>query len=176
VIVKENGSLWIYASACTREHGNILPGIGSITAYSLRRDGFVFLESTGGAGVVGTRAVYWKGGEAMLNIQSQGGEARVQVMDAGRRIQRHPNRYKTSALEGYTFADCEPFAGDDTSWTPVWKNGKRLEHLSGRAIRLEVRLDSARLFAIRGDLVVLTGRRYRRFLEDGTAPEPRTGF
>ena len=57
MVPQEDGSLWFYASACTMEHGNLPAGdTGSLVAYSMRRDGFIYLESTGGRGTVGTRA------------------------------------------------------------------------------------------------------------------------
>jgi len=165
MIKREDGSLLIYASACTHEHGYIPPGSGSLLAYQLRRDGFVYLESSGGVGTIGTRALYWRGGEAALNIQSQGGEARVQVTDP-----------TGASLEGYSFGDCEPFSGDDTAWQPVWKDDKTLQALSSTAIRLEVELKSARLFAMRGNFVPLIGRQYREFKEKGIVPKARIGF
>jgi hypothetical protein len=177
MIPKEDGSLWFYASACTLEHGNVPKGdTSSLIAYSMRRDGFVYLESTGGRGTIGTRALYWSGGEAQLNVESQGGEVRVQVCDPGRRVGENPTRSATSPLEGYTFADCEPFSGDDATWTPTWRNGKTLSQLAGKALRLEVQLDSARLYAIRGDFVQMQGRQSRTFSQDNVIPEPRPGF
>ena len=177
MIPKEDGSLWFYASACTMEHGNVPAGdAGSITAYSMRRDGFVYLESTGGRGTIGTRAMYWGGGEAQLNVQAQGGEVRAQVCDQGRMVGQNPTRSATDPLEGYTFDDCEPFSGDDTAWTPTWKNGKTLSQMAGQALRLEVQLDSSRLYAIRGDFVPMLGRQRGAFERDGEVPEPRPGF
>ena len=149
---------------------------GSIIAYSMRRDGFVYLESAGGSGVVGTRALYLRGGEVEFNVQSQGGYVRAQVCDTGRRTGENPSRYATSPLPGYTFDECEPFSGDDTAWTPRWKDGKSLADLAGQAVRLEVRLNSARLYAIRGDIIPISTRQHRAFTSDGVAPQRRIGF
>jgi hypothetical protein len=176
-VTEDDGSLRIYASACTLEHGNTPAGdTGSIIAYSLRRDGFVYMESTGGNGVVGTRALYLRGGEVELNVQAQGGDVRVQVCDAGQRTGENPTRSATSPLPGYTFAECEPFSGDDTSWTPRWRDGKSLSDLAGTSVRLEVQLNSARLYAIRGDFVQMSNRQNRAFTSDGAIPEPRPGL
>ena len=177
MVPQEDGSLRLYASACTLEHGNVQAGdAGSLLAYSMRRDGFMYLESTGGRGTVGARALYWRGGEAQLNVQAQGGEVRAQLCDAGRNLGDAPLRSVTSPLEGYTFDDCEPFSGDDTAWTPTWKSGKTLSQMAGQALRLEVRLDSSRLYAVRGDFVQMLGRQRMMFQRDGTVPEPRPGF
>lgn len=177
MIPKEDGSLWFYASACTLEHGNVPEGdTGSLIAYSLRRDGFTYLDSTGGRGTIGARALYWRGGEVQLNVQGQGGQVRVQVCDTGRVVGQNPTRSATSPLEGYTFEDCEPFSGDDVAWTPTWKSGKTLSQMAGKALRLEVQLDSSRLYAIRGDFVQMLGKQRGLFERDGTVPEPRAGF
>ena len=162
---REDGSLWIYASASIHEHGRLSKGSGSIVTYLLRRDGFVYLESGGGVGIVGTRALYWKGGEVELNVQSPGGTARAQVTDpAG------------APLAGYEFAQCEPFSGDSTAWVPRWKGGKLLAAHRGRAIRIEVELNNARLYALRGDMVRLVAAEVALLHEEGVLPEPRPGF
>ena len=94
----------------------------------------------------------------------------------GRTVGDAPLRSTTSPLEGYTFEDCEPFSGDDVDWTPRWKGGKTLSQLAGKALRLEVQLDSSRLYAIRGDFVQMLGRQRNRFNQSGAVPEPRPGF
>ena len=160
-----DGSLRIYASACTHEHGIPPDGSGSITVYRLRRDGFCFLESGGGPGLVGIRPIWWNGGEIELNVASQGGRVRARVTDP-----------VGTPLEGYGFEDCQPFSGDHTAWIPVWKDGRKMASLSGRFLRLEIELDSARLFAIRGDYVKTMPRDIARHREYGDIPAPRIGW
>jgi hypothetical protein len=160
LLQKDDGSLWIYASACTREHGYIPPGSGTLVAYRLRRDGFVYLESSGGTGTVGTRALRWGGEEVSLNVQGQGGEVRAQATDAA-----------GVPLKGYTFQNCDPFSGDQTDWVPAWKDGMKLQAQSGKVIRIEVQLQSSRLYAIRGDFVPLIGAQVGRFTNLGVLPE-----
>jgi len=175
VIPKDNGDLWIYASACTLEHGNVLKGdTGTLIAYRLRKDGFTYVESTGGNGVIGTRTIYWNEGELSLNVQAQGGDVRVQVTDSPSRsgiFTTPPN-----VISGYSFDDCIPFSGDNIDWRPTWKDGKTLDALSGKAIRIEVQLNSSRLYAIRGDFVNMLGRQKNAFDSDGTIPQERSGF
>ncbi len=160
-----DGSLRIYASACTHEHGVPPAGSGSITVYRLRRDGFCFLESGGGPGLVGIRPVYWNSGEVELNVASQGGRVRARVTDP-----------MGAPLEGYGFEDCQPFSGDDTAWTPAWKDGRKLSALSERFLRLEIELDSARLYAIRGDYVKTMPRDIARHREYGDILQARIGW
>ncbi|MBI3941371.1 MAG: hypothetical protein HY326_00025 [Chloroflexi bacterium] len=165
MIMAEDGSLWIYASASTHEHAYLPAGSGSIVTYRLRQDGFVYLESTGGTGLVGTQPMFWQRGEITLNVQSQGGGIRVQVTEP-----------TWTPIEGYTFEDCRPFSGDDTASEPVWQGGRTLQLLSGRVIRLEIELHSARLYAIRGDFLPLEVADSRRFTQEGISPQARPGF
>ena len=165
MVLKPNGEIWIYAAACTHEHAYTPPGSGSILTYRLRKDGFVFLKSRDGVGVIGTRAMFWKGGQFELNIESQSGTARAQITD-----------HSSTPLEGFSFEDCAPFSGDDTAWSPSWKTGKNPAALAGRIIRLEVELENARLYAIRGNFLPVTMAEWRRFVHEGLLPEGRLGF
>jgi hypothetical protein len=165
-VIQEDGSLRIYASACIEEHGYKSRGTGSILAYRLRRDGFVYLESKNPPGRIGTRALYWRGGEAELNAEClDGGRVRAQVTEIGGK-----------PLEGYRFDDCVPLARDDTAWTPTWKSNKTLRQQAGKLLRLEVELADARLYAVRGDFVPLVAGQAWRFRDEGLVPGPRPGF
>lgn len=165
MIQREDGSILIYASACTHEHGYIPPGSGSIVVYRLRRDGFVHLESRSGIGTIGTRGLYWRGGDLELNVEGQGGAIRVQVTDAG-----------GAPLEGFTFGECVPFSGDSTTWQPRWHSGRRMVAQSGNIVRVEVALRNSRIYAIRGDFLPLVGGECWRYEEENETPAPRPGF
>ena len=138
----EDGSLRFYASTSRHEHGHCPPDDGYIVAYSLRKDGFVYLESDGGVGVVGTRPLYWIGGEGELNVQAPAGWVKVQVTE--------PNG---TPIPGYTFEESAVVHGDELAWRPSWKGDRTLAALAGRMIRLEIHLENARLYALRGEYV-----------------------
>ncbi|MBO9604469.1 MAG: hypothetical protein J7639_00885 [Paenibacillaceae bacterium] len=159
----EDGSLLLYASASTHEHA--MPGATSIVTYALRRDGFAYLRSSGGAGTVGTKPLLYRGGDIELNVQSQGGYAKAQLTD-----------WSGRPLEGYTFDDCVPFSGDDSAWKPQWQGGKRVDELAGQAIRVEVELLNARLYAIRGEIASMYAGQCWRYVHEGIEPLPRSGF
>ncbi len=163
--IREDGDIDLYASACTHEHGELPEGSGSILTYRLRRDGFVYLTSTSGPGVVGTRALAWNAGEAELNVQCSGGFVRVQVTDSSGEV-----------LPGYGFDNCLPFSGDSRSWIPSWKGNRLMSSLPARTLRLEVELANARLYAIRGDFLPLTAGECWRIEQLGETPSPRPGF
>jgi hypothetical protein len=165
MIRKEDGSLWIYASAGTHEHAFIPPGSGSILTYKLRRDGFVYLESANGLGVMGTVALLWKGGELEVNAQAPHGQVRVRVTDT-----------LGAPLAGYDFEDCDPLKTDNVAWKPTWKNGRTLDSLGTRTLRIEVELTSARLYALRGRFAPLIAGEAWRFEREGKVPAELPGF
>ena len=145
MIVDDEQTIRIYSSASKLEHGYHIWGrdLGGLLMHRLRLDGFMYLESAGGPGILGTRPLFWRSGEPRLNVQS-GHEVRVQVTDA-----------QGKTIEGYGFEDCEPFSGDELFWEPRWKNSVRLADLGERVLRLEISLENARIYAIRGDFLPL---------------------
>jgi hypothetical protein len=145
MVLDDEETIRIYSNAVRHEHGFQLPGDAGIVLHTLRRDGFTYLESSGGAGVIGTRPLLARGGALELNVLAPDGEVRVQLTDS-----------KGDILPGYGFADSIPFAGDNLHWEPQWKGNQTLQNLPERTLRLEVLLDNARLYAIRGNFKVLT--------------------
>lgn len=157
-----DGSLRIYASASTHEHAHD-EGKMSILTFELRQDGFVGLRSSGGCGIAGTRPLLYMGGDIQLNVKCQG-SVRAQITD-----------YEGKTLLGYSFSDCQPFTGDSIAWVPHFKE-KNVEDLTGKLIRLEIALDGAILYAIRGNLHSLYAGQCWRFEHEGEIPKERLGF
>ncbi|MFZ4696146.1 MAG: hypothetical protein ACOYMV_13570, partial [Verrucomicrobiia bacterium] len=173
----------IYASACTCEHGMTPPGSGSIVAYRLRKDGFVFLESRSGVGRIATKPLLWGGGELALNVQAQGPDASPLVRPAdtaipalveefqrgdtpvlkvealpflhNRGVRVQVTEPRGQPIPGYGFEDCAIGCGDFTGWQPSWKGGRTLDQLKGRAIQVAVEFNHARLYALRGNFQLL---------------------
>jgi hypothetical protein len=145
LVLDDKETVRIYGSAAIHEHGYLLPGDGALVLHTLRLDGFTYLQSSGGAGLIGTRPLLWRGGRLELNVLAPAGEVRVQITDS-----------KGAVLPGWSFDECVRFAGDDLHWEPRWTNDKTLQILPERALRIEVHLDNARLYAIRGNFKVLT--------------------
>ena len=170
----------IYSSSSSLEHGyhiqpfmgrerkSVGPALGkdhgALLMHRLRLDGFMYIQSNAGPGRIGTRALFWQGGEARLNVHSAH-EVRVQVTDVDGKVH-----------EGYSYADCHPFKGDELYWTPRWKGGRGLSSFANKGIRLEIELNNARIFAIRGDCIPMSSREIGAFLRDGTRPVHRPGF
>lgn len=67
----EDNSLMIYASCTEFEHGHFtMRERACIAAFSLRRDGFIYLESQGGPGEICTRPLLLEGGNLSLNLSA----------------------------------------------------------------------------------------------------------
>ena len=172
----ETDALWIYASASATEHGLTPRRGGSIVAYRLRRDGFVYLESRSGVGRIATKPICWQGGELRLNVQGQGDYTpRLPSGDqtpyqrfmtqGGIRVQINDPRGRP--IEGYTFDECTRFAGDSVDWCPTWAGSRTLDTLRGTAIQVAIQLNNARLYAVRGDFQSLCPRELLTIEETG---------
>ena len=133
-------------------------------AWRLWYKGHAWMQRTR-AIALGTRVLFWRGGELQLNVRSPDGKVRVQITNP-----------ETEPLDGYSFDDCVAFTGDETSWQPTWKDGKSLVCQLENAIRLEVEITNGRIYSIRGDFEPLVAGHCWRFNEDGVIPEPRPGF
>jgi hypothetical protein len=79
-------------------------------------------------------------------------------------------------LPGYQFSDCLPLTGDNTAWTPRWRRGNTLAQQAQGSLRVEVELQNARLFALRGDFVPMIGAEAYRLRDDKQVPQLRPGF
>ena len=136
----------LYSSASLIEHGSFDQqrelwdkgeGDHAMRVYSMRKDGFAYLEPVGGHGWVRTRGFIPKDGKLSINYQAPLGEVQVQVCDT-----------KGDPYPGFSFEDCDPLRGDELAAEPRWK-GKKLEELVGKWVRLEFKLFQSRLFAYR---------------------------
>lgn len=165
IISLDDGTLRAYAACSRNEHGICPPNDGHIVTYELRRDGFVCLEAGEETGLVSTRALFWRGGEAAFNLEAPRGEVRVRIVEARGR-----------SIPGYGFEDCEPLIGDDVSWTPRWRGGLTLSALAGRMIRLEVSMRDTRLYSVGGDFVLSRLLEVERWEKERIQPVLRLGF
>jgi hypothetical protein len=180
----DSDDLWIYASASTTEHGLTPQGAGSIVAYRLRKDGFVYLESGAGIGRIATKPLYWHGGELSLNVQSQGAfrdDRGIEltpweefIIYNGVRVQVSEPR--GTPIEGYAFDDCDRFVGDCTDWRPTWGSSRTLDDLKDTILQIEIELNNARLYAVRGEFQVLCPADLHTANATGAAPALRPGF
>ncbi len=127
---------WIYYTGWNGPHG-IPERDGSIGLAKLRKEGFISLRGPRGGGVVCTRQVRWPGGELMVNVDASKGEMRVRVSDELRK-----------PIPGFDYSDAPAFSGDSVAHQVKW-NGKSMNDLKGRVVRLEFHLRAADLYTFR---------------------------
>lgn len=125
---------WLYYSGWDGPHGTA-ERTGGIGLARIRREGFVSLRGPRDGGVVCTRTLEWPGGDLVINADATGGEVKVRVSGANRK-----------PVEGFDYADCTPFSGDDVRHRVSWGD-RSLNELQGQVIRLEFYLDDADLYS-----------------------------
>jgi hypothetical protein len=106
--------------------------------FTLRTDGFASIHGGADAGEVLTKPFVFAGNELSLNYStSAGGSARVEIQDAA-----------GNPLPGYGLEDHQALVGDAIDHVAVWKKGKDVGALSGKAVRLRFVLQEADVFSL----------------------------
>ncbi len=160
-MIAVGNELRIFAACSQNEHGGFRTrGLGSIGSFTLKKDRFIFLESNG-RGSLRTRNLLLNG---PLSINAQCfGRILFQLCDDS----LHP-------IEGFSFADCDAFRGDETDHVLSW-HGKTTQACKDRSLKLELLIEGGRLYAVKGDFTVLAFNQNRLYNRFGTVPD-RKGF
>ena len=146
IVVGPDGVMRIYSRANRLEHGefdlqreffNKGEGDGALRVYTMRKDGFAYLEPVGSFAWLRTRGLIPQDAELTVNFQAPLGKVLVQVADES-----------GTAYPGFSFDDCVPLTGDDVAGRPTWKE-KSLQELVGKFVRLEFKFYQAYLYAYR---------------------------
>ena len=137
----------LFAMAEAGEHGPAPAGVVKHPAgfnegwqYRLRREGWVYLKSTGDLAYLRSRPMETTSGKMSLNVLCPNGMARVQFCDLNGK-----------PYPGFTFADCEPICGDYIEAVPRWKNKENFAELIGKIFKIEIQLFAGELYCINGD-------------------------
>jgi hypothetical protein len=101
----------------------------------IRRDRYVAREAGAAPGTLRTPPVLLDDDSLTLNVDAAHGEAAAQVTDPDGK-----------PLPGFRFEDCRPIRADALDAPIHWKHP--LRRLRGKPVRLEVRLQNARLYAL----------------------------
>ena len=110
----------------------------TLRRYTLRIDGFVSLNAPMAGGEVVTKPVVFAGSRLSLNIStSAAGSAQVEIQDAA-----------GQPIPGFALEDCWDIIGDTLDYTVRWKQGTDVGALSGRPVRLRLRLSDADLYSL----------------------------
>lgn len=145
-LVQTDDEIRIYSSASKVHHGHSSDArrrgaldIASITLHTLRKDGLTFLDTTGDRGRLISKPLVLLAPELTMNASAPHGEVRFQLTDM-----------ESRPIEGFTFADSVALSADDSLAFPVRWSGSRVDDVVRKIVRLEVQMQHARLFAIRG--------------------------
>ncbi len=157
MIQADDGNLRIYSGSSRGEHYRHLDQRhAALLVHTLRRDGFMYLESYSCTGRVMTRCLHLNDPlDLKLNVRAPYGQLRVQLSDR-----------LGQALPGYSFDECIPVRGDEQFWQPSWNSAKPKAQLKDDVGRIEVELTDAELYAIRGNFEWLRIPEVRNFRSD----------
>lgn len=161
-LVELDDEIRIYSSASRVQHGqgreaerDGMRNVASLLVHTLRREGFMFLESTQDAGRIISKPMVLLQPQLQMNAAAPLGEVRYQLTD----IESRP-------VEGFTFDECEPLMqSDSTGHSLMWKHHD-LSEVVGKIVRLEVRLQQARLYSFRGHFHFIDAQD-RSLIDDG---------
>jgi hypothetical protein len=136
--------LFFYVSGRAGVPGTSSPGICTTGLATLRRDGFVSLDAptdrlAGGVTprprAVTTRPVRFTGSHLFVNVETDGGELRAEVLTADGRV-----------IEPFTAARCVGVDRDSTRAAVQW-TGASLADVAGQPVRFRFYLRSGRLYS-----------------------------
>ncbi len=152
MLIDENNQIRFYSGGSKAEHyQNQNLTDAALMLHTLRLDGFMYLETPSGKGYLRTRPLYIKGNDLRINARSPFGGIRVQVLDE-----------KGEIIPGYSFDECYPLVGDELFWSPTWQGNKTIGGVkSYKRRQLEIEITTGEIYAIRGDIEMLTSLWYK---------------
>lgn len=153
-LIKVGNELWQYYGGSPLTHAESEPdklkiqGNGRIFSRVVSRlDGYVSVEAGPQGGDFVTPLLNYSGNTLMLNVKVRpGGEVRVGLQDAS-----------GQPIAGRTVEDCQPITGDDVDIQVRWKTDGGLAELSGKPVKLNIKIKDADLFAFQFTEIDKTG-------------------
>ena len=169
--LKKGDEVLLYAATSKKEHGPAFcdpEDSGEMLVYRLRTDGFIYLETQNKneKSVVSTREKAWHGGELSINIEAKNATVAVYDSCENEDVEGMNVLGIAKKIAGFTHDDCIPFSGDSTEWVPQFKNGRKIDELSGKTLVFEICFTDGKIYSISGnctDLFNTEGARYRKF-------------
>jgi len=167
-------TILFYAAATEREHGVAFgnPGTGKILVFRMRTDGFVYLasEDKDKTSSVITREKIWHGGEMCINLSVQEATLAVYITDDSEYVSGNVLGIAKS-IEGYSHEDCIPFSGDDITWIPQYKSGRKIDDLKGKTLVFELRFVNGEVYSFAGEYTDVYNTEAARYRKLGIMPE-----
>ncbi len=140
--IRMGNELWIYYFGTNHDHSSRLDPAAErdengISRAILRLDGFVAATADYAGGIFLTPAMRFEGKRLALNLDTgAGGYAKVEILEESGK-----------PIPGFTFQEADERNGNSVSMPVTWKGNPDIAALSGKAVRLHVRMRSARLYA-----------------------------
>jgi hypothetical protein len=110
---------------------------GATGLATLRRDGFVSLNSSEKPGIAVTGKIIFETGKYLfVNVNNPGGILRAELLDEN-----------NNPIEPYNIDNCIPVSCDSTKKILEWKGAKDLSGLSGRVLKIGFNLAGGDLYS-----------------------------
>ena len=93
------------------------------------------LDAAGQTGTIITKPLIFEGDKLLLNVAAKG-SVRVGILNL-------PGR----AFSGFAVKDCDPITTDSVRQVMTWKGNSDVGKLAGKAVRLRIEMQNAKLFA-----------------------------
>ena len=110
---------------------------GAICLAVLRRDGFFSMDAEGNEGVLLTKPLIWRGTTLWVNVNTQEGEVRVEVLDEEGNLLR----------DGLSRNRSMPVVRDGVRLPVVWQDEHNLADLHHQTVRLRFLVRDAELYS-----------------------------
>jgi hypothetical protein len=107
--------------------------------FTLRTDGFVSVHASYSGGELVTHPLMFKGGRLLLNYStSAAGGVMVEILDED-----------SKPIPGFTMEEAVELYGDEVEAEARWRNGSDISRLSGRVVRIRLRMRDADVYALK---------------------------
>jgi hypothetical protein len=107
--------------------------------FTLRIDGFTSVHAPYSGGELVTRPLVFNGRRLLLNYStSASGEVKVEILGED-----------GNPVPSFTMRECEELYGDEIEGEVCWKSGSDISRLSGRVVRLRLRMRDADVYALK---------------------------
>lgn len=141
-VIRRGDEVYQYGQGQSITHGIFEPGerrgVGAIYRFVQPRDRFIAAGAGPRGGRLQTHPFILPGGQLVLNIDCGGlGEASAELRQAD-----------GQPLDGFSHADCDRVDLNHLAYTVTWRGRSDLASLAGTTVRLDIRLQSARLYAL----------------------------
>lgn len=137
--------LYFYMSGRAGIPGATTSGVCATGLATLRRDGFASMDADK-PGTLTTRPLTFSGKYLFVNVDTQGGELRVEILDANGQPIR-ATRKDGTLVTPFSTENSNPINADSTLILATWKEMRGVAPIAGRPVRLRFHLSKGSLYS-----------------------------